>query len=67
MNGGQLRGIAADVALSPGDFAEELRKQGITAMFLTAEMIDWYKAMDRMPMNPPALAGRTSKTGSAAE
>ncbi len=27
---------------------------GITAMFLTATMIDWYKAMDRMPVLQPA-------------
>ena len=30
---------------------------GITAMLLTAAMINWYKAMDRMPMLEPA-AGR---------
>ena len=29
---------------------------GITAMFLTAKMIDWYKTMDRMPALPPAAA-----------
>ena len=38
LNGGQLRGIATDVALSPRDFAEELREQGITAMFLTSAL-----------------------------
>jgi hypothetical protein len=27
---------------------------GIGAMLLTAAMIDWYKAMDRMPMPQPA-------------
>jgi hypothetical protein len=27
---------------------------GILAMFLTAAMIDWYKAMDRMPNVQPA-------------
>ena len=29
---------------------------GIAAMFLTAKMIDWYKAMDRQPVSQPALA-----------
>jgi len=38
LNGGQLRGIAADVALSPVDFARELGEQGITAMFLTSAL-----------------------------
>jgi amino acid adenylation domain-containing protein len=38
LNGGQLRGIAADVALSPRDFARELQEQGITAMFLTSAL-----------------------------
>jgi amino acid adenylation domain-containing protein/FkbH-like protein len=38
LNGGQLRGISADVALSPKDFARELREQGITAMFLTSAL-----------------------------
>ncbi len=38
LNGGQLRGIKSDVALSPGDFARELREQGITAMFLTSAL-----------------------------
>ena len=38
LNGGQLRGIAAEVALSPHDFARELREQGITAMFLTSAL-----------------------------
>jgi hypothetical protein len=33
---------------------------GIVAMCLTAAMIDWYKAMDRMPMLQPA-AGRSDK------
>ncbi len=31
---------------------------GIAAMFLTAKMIDWYKAMDRMPMLQPAAVRR---------
>jgi amino acid adenylation domain-containing protein/FkbH-like protein len=38
LNGAQLRGIATDVALSPKDFAGELREQGITAMFLTSAL-----------------------------
>ena len=38
LNGGQLRGIATDIALSPKDFARELREQGITAMFLTSAL-----------------------------
>ena len=38
LNGGQLRGIATDVTLSPRDFAGELREQGITAMFLTSAL-----------------------------
>jgi amino acid adenylation domain-containing protein len=38
LNGGQLRGISSDVALSPQDFARELRDQGITAMFLTSAL-----------------------------
>ena len=28
---------------------------GIVAMLLTAAMIDWYKAMDRMPIPQPAV------------
>ena len=28
---------------------------GIAVMFLTARLIDWYKAMDRMPMVQPAV------------
>jgi amino acid adenylation domain-containing protein/FkbH-like protein len=38
LNGAQLRGIATDVALSPQEFAGELREQGITAMFLTSAL-----------------------------
>jgi amino acid adenylation domain-containing protein/FkbH-like protein len=38
LNGGQLRGISADVTLSPVDFARELCEQGITAMFLTSAL-----------------------------
>jgi hypothetical protein len=34
---------------------------GIAAMFLTARMIDWYKAMDRMPVPQPAAARRGDK------
>jgi amino acid adenylation domain-containing protein/FkbH-like protein len=38
LNGGQVRAIAANVALSPRDFARELQEQGITAMFLTSAL-----------------------------
>ncbi|HEY3861976.1 MAG TPA: amino acid adenylation domain-containing protein [Verrucomicrobiae bacterium] len=38
LNGGQLRGIATDIALSPKEFARELREQDITAMFLTSAL-----------------------------
>ena len=38
LKGGQLRGITTDVALSPKEFAGELREQGITAMFLTSAL-----------------------------
>jgi len=34
---------------------------GIVAMCLTAAMIDWYKAMDRMPMLQPAAQHRGDK------
>jgi amino acid adenylation domain-containing protein/FkbH-like protein len=40
LNGAQLVGITRDVALSPKDFAAELREQGITAMFLTAALFN---------------------------
>jgi amino acid adenylation domain-containing protein/FkbH-like protein len=40
LNGGQLRGIATDVALSSRDFALELQEQGITAMFLTSALFN---------------------------
>ncbi len=40
LNGAQLMGITRDVALSPKDFASELRDQGITAMFLTAALFN---------------------------
>src|SRR5207253_9300900 len=33
---------------------------GIAAMFLTARMIDWYKAMDRMPMFQPSGSRRSA-------
>ena len=33
---------------------------GIAAMFLTARMIDWYKAMDRMPMFQPTGSRRSA-------
>ena len=38
LNGGELRVITTDVALSPREFAGELREQGITAMFLTSAL-----------------------------
>ena len=40
LNGAQLVGITRDVALSPKDFATELREQGITAMFLTTALFN---------------------------
>src|SRR5204862_30288 len=40
LNGGQLVGITRDVALSPADFARELREKKITAMFLTAALFN---------------------------
>src|SRR5205823_5472020 len=40
LNGGQLVGITTDVALSPRDFAKEIREQGITGMFLTAALFN---------------------------
>ncbi|HWI59618.1 MAG TPA: amino acid adenylation domain-containing protein, partial [Bacillota bacterium] len=40
LNGGQLVGITKDVALSPRDFARELREQGITAIFLTSALFN---------------------------
>lgn len=40
LNGAQLVGITRDVALSPKDFATELREQGITAMFVTAALFN---------------------------
>jgi hypothetical protein len=36
---------------------------GIAAMCLTAQMIDWYKRMDRMPILHPALAARSRGDG----
>ncbi len=39
---------------------------GIAAMFATAWMIDWYKAMDRMPLRQPATAPpRPARDGGA--
>ena len=38
LNGCQLVGITRDVALSPRDFADELRERRITAMFLTSAL-----------------------------
>ena len=40
LNGGQLIGITTDVALSPREFAQEIRKHGITGMFLTAALFN---------------------------
>jgi len=40
LNGGQLIGITKDVALSPRDFARELREQRITALFLTTALFN---------------------------
>jgi amino acid adenylation domain-containing protein/FkbH-like protein len=40
LNGGRLVGFARDVALSPQDFANELKEQGITAMFLTVALFN---------------------------
>jgi amino acid adenylation domain-containing protein/FkbH-like protein len=40
LNGGRVVGITRDVALSPKDFAAELRGQGITSMFLTAALFN---------------------------
>ncbi len=40
LNGGHLVGITQAVALSPRDFARELREQQITAMFLTAALFN---------------------------
>src|SRR5438067_541599 len=40
LNGGQLIGITTDVALSPHDFAREIRDYGITGMFLTAALFN---------------------------
>ncbi len=40
LNGGQLVGIATDVALSPHDFAKEVRDRGITGMFLTSALFN---------------------------
>lgn len=34
---------------------------GIGAMLLTAKMLDWYKAMDRVPTARPALAARPGR------
>jgi amino acid adenylation domain-containing protein len=38
LNGARLVGIASDVAISPKDFARELKEQGITAIFLTSAL-----------------------------
>jgi len=40
MNGATLVGVTRDVALSPKDFARELREQNISAMFLTAALFN---------------------------
>jgi len=38
---------------------------GIAAMFLTAQVIAWYKTVDRMPVLGPAVASRQSSDGVA--
>ena len=38
LNGGQLVGIATDVAISPKEFARELKEKGITTIFLTSAL-----------------------------
>jgi amino acid adenylation domain-containing protein len=40
LNGGRLVGIAKDTALSPSLFVEEIRAQGVTAMFLTTALFN---------------------------
>jgi amino acid adenylation domain-containing protein/non-ribosomal peptide synthase protein (TIGR01720 family) len=40
LNGGQLIGIEKDVALSPADFAAELRQGRITTLFLTTALFN---------------------------
>jgi len=70
LNGGQLRGIESDVALSPKDFARELKEQGITAMFLTsalfsqlaAEMPEAFASMRTLIAGGEALEARAVRT-----
>jgi amino acid adenylation domain-containing protein/FkbH-like protein len=38
LNGGQLIGITIDVAISPKEFARELKEKGITTIFLTTAL-----------------------------
>ncbi len=38
LNGARLVGIASDVAISPKEFARELKEEGITAIFLTSAL-----------------------------
>jgi len=40
LNGAQVVGISSDVALSPKEFANELRMRGISAMFLTTALFN---------------------------
>lgn len=40
LNGGRVVGISGDVALSPKEFAAELRERGVTAMFLTSALFN---------------------------
>ncbi|MDV7390845.1 amino acid adenylation domain-containing protein, partial [Arthrospira platensis SPKY1] len=40
LNGGELIGITKDIVLSSRDFANELREQGITAIFLTTALFN---------------------------
>ncbi len=40
LRGGRIVVISKDVVLSPPDFAEEIRRQGVTAMFLTSALFN---------------------------
>lgn len=63
LNGGCLVGITQDAALSPRDFAEELRRNKVSAMFLTtglfnqiaAEAPGAFKALDTLIVGGEAL------------
>ncbi|ASS74674.1 hypothetical protein CIG75_06610 [Tumebacillus algifaecis] len=45
VNGGKLVGVTKDVALTPKEFAAELKAQGITAMFMTAALFNQIAAV----------------------